>query len=49
MIEVLKLIKKKAHGEEVKRIDIRIFIIGLQMILYFDMDVLGDNQSEKLS
>ena len=47
MIETLKLIKKKAYGEEVKRIDIRIFIIGLQMILYFDLDVLGDNYSKK--
>lgn len=43
MIIQLDLIRGKAIGDVVnKRIDIRLFIIGLQMILYFDMDVLSD-------
>ena len=43
MILQLEIIRKKAIGETInKRIDLRIFIIGLQMILYFDMDVLDD-------
>ncbi len=43
MFSILELIKKKAIGQPVaQRIDIRIFLMGLQMILYFDMDVLED-------
>lgn len=41
MQKVLPLIKAKAEGKKVKkRLDIRIFLIGLQMILYFDEGVL---------
>lgn len=41
MQKVLPLIKNKAEGRAVKkRLDMRIFIIGLQMILYFDEGVL---------
>lgn len=41
MQKVLPLIKAKAEGKKVKkRLDLRIFIIGLQMILYFDEGVL---------
>ncbi len=43
MLSQLELIRKKAIGEQVnQRLDNRIFLMGLQMILYFDMDVLGN-------
>ena len=50
MKEILNLIRRKAVGEKVaQRIDNRIFLMGLQMILYFDMDVLGDKKSHLIS
>lgn len=40
---MLEQIKQKALGKVMnERVDNRIFILGLQMILYYDMDVLGD-------